>query len=437
MKLSVIGGGYVGLVTAACFSHVGHEVLVVEKIPEKVELLRHGKSPIYEPGLEELLREGIKEGRLNFTTDIKEGVEFSEVIFVCVGTPSNPDGSADLSQVEEVARLTAKYMNGYKLLVNKSTVPVGTQQKVKRTLKLYLKGKDVEFDVASNPEFLREGHAVKDFLEPDRIVIGVESERAKEILLEIYKPITEKGFPILVTNPPTAEIIKYASNTFLATKISFINMIADLCEKVGANVEEVASGMGYDRRIGKEFLKAGLGWGGSCLPKDTKAFIRILEDFGVDATILKGTLSVNESRVDRLIRKLKEALWILKGKMIAVWGLSFKPNTDDIREAPSLRVVERLLREGAKVRAYDPKAVENFKRIFVEGEDLKYFHDKYKAVEGAEALLILTEWDEFKRANLERVKGLMELPIIVDGRNVFDPEEVRKLGFEYYSMGRP
>ncbi|RUM31680.1 MAG: UDP-glucose 6-dehydrogenase, partial [Aquifex sp.] len=398
MKLSVIGGGYVGLVTAACFSHVGHEVLVVEKIPEKVELLRHGKSPIYEPGLEELLREGIKEGRLNFTTDIKEGVEFSEVIFVCVGTPSNPDGSADLSQVEEVARLTAKYMNGYKLLVNKSTVPVGTQQKVKRTLKLYLKGKDVEFDVASNPEFLREGHAVKDFLEPDRIVIGVESERAKEILLEIYKPITEKGFPILVTNPPTAEIIKYASNTFLATKISFINMIADLCEKVGANVEEVASGMGYDRRIGKEFLKAGLGWGGSCLPKDTKAFIRILEDFGVDATILKGTLSVNESRVDRLIRKLKEALWILKGKMIAVWGLSFKPNTDDIREAPSLRVIERLLREGAKVRAYDPKAVENFKRIFVEGEDLKYFHDKYKAVEGAEALLILTEWDEFKRA---------------------------------------
>jgi len=437
MKLSVIGGGYVGLVTAACFSHVCHEVLVVEKIPEKVELLRHGKSPIYEPGLEELLREGIKEGRLDFTTDIKEGVEFSEVIFVCVGTPSNPDGSADLSQVEEVARLTAKYMNGYKLLVNKSTVPVGTQQKVKRTLKLYLKGKDVEFDVASNPEFLREGHAVKDFLEPDRIVIGVESERAKEILLEIYKPITEKGFPILVTNPPTAEIIKYASNTFLATKISFINMIADLCEKVGANVEEVASGMGYDRRIGKEFLKAGLGWGGSCLPKDTKAFIRILEDFGVDATILKGALSVNESRVDRLIRKLKEALWILKGKTIAVWGLSFKPNTDDIREAPSLRVVERLLREGAKVRAYDPKAVENFKRIFVEGEDLKYFHDKYKAVEGAEALLILTEWDEFKRANLERVKGLMELPIIVDGRNVFDPEEVRKLGFEYYSMGRP
>jgi len=437
MKLSVIGGGYVGLVTAACFSHIGHEVLVVEKIPEKVELLRRGKSPIYEPGLEELLKEGIKEGRLDFTTDLKKGVEFSEVIFICVGTPSNPDGSADLSQVEEVARLTAKYMNGYKLLVNKSTVPVGTQKKVKRTVKLYLKERELEFDVASNPEFLREGHAVRDFLEPDRIVIGVESERAKEILTEIYKPITDKGFPILVTNPPTAEIIKYASNTFLATKISFINMVADLCEKVGANVEEVAQGMGYDKRIGKEFLRAGLGWGGSCLPKDTKAFIKILEEFGVDSTILKGTLSINESRVDKFLKKLKEALWILKGKTVAVWGLSFKPNTDDIREAPSLKVIERLLKEGAKVRAYDPKATENFKRIFVEGEDLKYFNDKYKAVEGAEALLILTEWDEFKKANLEKVKRLMELPIIVDGRNIFDPEEVRSLGFEYYSMGRP
>ncbi|AAC06391.1 UDP-glucose dehydrogenase family protein [Aquifex aeolicus] len=437
MKLSVIGGGYVGLVTAACFSHLGHEVLVVEKIPEKVELLRRGKSPIYEPGLEELLREGINEGRLSFTTDIKEGIEFSEVIFICVGTPSNPDGSADLSQVEEVARFTAKYMDSYKLLVNKSTVPVGTQRKVKRTVRLYLKNKELEFDVASNPEFLREGHAVKDFLEPDRIVVGVESERAKEVLLEIYKPITDKGFPILITNPPTAEIIKYASNTFLATKISFINMISDLCEKVGANVEEVAQGMGYDKRIGKEFLRAGLGWGGSCLPKDTKAFIRILEELGVDATILKGALGINESRVDRLLQKLKDALWILKGKTIAIWGLSFKPNTDDIREAPSLKVVERLLREGAKIRAYDPKATENFKRVFIEGEDLRYFDDKYKAVEGAEALLILTEWDEFKRANLERVKRLMELPIIIDGRNIYDPQEVRNLGFEYYSMGRP
>ncbi|NPA32711.1 MAG: UDP-glucose/GDP-mannose dehydrogenase family protein [Aquificae bacterium] len=436
MKLTVIGGGYVGLVTAACFSHVGHEVLVVEKIPEKVEMLRKGESPIYEPGLEELLREGLKSGRLDFTTDVKRGIEFSEVLFVCVGTPPKPDGRADLSQVEEVARLTAEYMNDYKLIVNKSTVPVGTQRRVKRTLKLYLGERDIPFDVASNPEFLREGHAVKDFLEPDRIVIGVENQRAEKILREIYKPITDKGFPLLVTNPPTAEIIKYASNTFLATKISFINMIADLCERVGGDVEEVARGMGYDKRIGKDFLRAGLGWGGSCLPKDTKAFIRICEDMGVDATILKGAEAINESRVPKLLKKLEEALWVLKGKTVAIWGLSFKPNTDDIREAPSLRVVQKLLSEGARVRAYDPKAVENFKRIFKEGEDLKYFTDKYEAVKGAEALLILTEWEEFARADLKKVKNLMKLPIIIDGRNVYEPQRLKKLGFEYYSMGR-
>ena len=437
MKLTVIGGGYVGLVSAACFSHMGHEVLVVEKIQEKVELLRKGESPIYEPGLEDLLREGLREGKLDFTTDIKRGIEFSEVIFICVGTPPNPDGSADLFQVEEVARLTAEYMQDYKLLVNKSTVPVGTQKRVKRTVKLYLKDKNIDFDVASNPEFLREGYAVKDFLEPDRIVVGVDSEKAKEILTEVYKPITDKGYPLLITSPATAEIIKYASNTFLATKISFINMIADLCEKVGANVEEVAIGMGYDKRIGKEFLRAGLGWGGSCLPKDTKAFIKICEEYGVDSTILKGAHSINESRISKFFDKLKEALWIIKGKTIAIWGLSFKPNTDDIREAPSLKIVERLLKEGANIRAYDPKATENFKRIFTEGEDLKYFNDKYKAVKGAEALLILTEWEEFKEANLERVKNLMKLPIIIDGRNIYSPEKVRALGFEYYSMGRP
>ncbi len=437
MNITVIGGGYVGLVSAACFSHIGHNVLVVEKVQEKVELLRKGISPIYEPGLEELLKEGLKEKRLDFTTDIREGIKFSDVIFICVGTPPNPDGSADLSQIEEVARLTAKYMDGYKLIVNKSTVPVGTHRNVERTVKLYLKDKNIDFDVASNPEFLREGNAVKDFLEPDRIVIGVNSERAKEILTEIYKPITEKGYPILITNPQTAEIIKYASNTFLATKISFINMVADLCEKVGANVEEVAQGMGFDKRIGKEFLRAGLGWGGSCLPKDTKAFIRILEEYEVSSEILKGVYHVNESRIENFINKLKKALWVIKGKTIAIWGLSFKPNTDDIREAPSLKIIDRLLRESAKIRAYDPKAVENVKKIFVEGEDLKYFDNKYEAVKGAEALLIITEWDEFKKADLERVKRLMEIPVIIDGRNIYDPEYVRSLGFIYYSMGRP
>ncbi|WP_461832406.1 UDP-glucose dehydrogenase family protein [Aquifex sp.] len=437
MKLTVIGGGYVGLVSAACFSHVGHEVLVVEKVPEKVELLRKGISPIYEPGLEELIREGLKEGKLDFTTDIRSGIEFSDVLFICVGTPPNADGSADLSQVEEVARLTAEYMEGYKLLVNKSTVPVGTQKRVKETIKLYLNGRDVNFDVASNPEFLREGFAVKDFLEPDRIVIGVDSEKAKEILTEIYKPITDKGFPLLITTPETAELIKYASNVFLATKISFINMVADLCEKVGANVEDVATGMGYDKRIGKDFLKAGLGWGGSCLPKDTKAFLKMCEEYGVDGGIVESSIRINEKRVEKLIEKLKKILWILKGKKIAVWGLSFKPNTDDIREAPSIKVITKLLKEGAKVRAYDPKAMENFKKLFVEGEDLKYCENKYEALKGAEALLILTEWDEFKRANLERVKNLMKLPVIIDGRNVYEPQKVRELGFIYESMGRP
>jgi len=437
MKLTVVGGGYVGLVTAASFSHLGHQVLVVEKVQEKVELLRRGISPIYEPGLEELLKEGIEAGRLDFTTDLREGIKFSDTLFVCVGTPSRPDGSADLSQVEEVARLTAKYMDRYKLLVNKSTVPVGTHAKVERTIRLYLKDKKLDFDVASNPEFLREGHAVKDFLEPDRIVVGVKSERARKTLEEVYKPITDKGFPILFTDPATAEIIKYASNTFLATKVSFINMVADLCEKVGADVEKVAQGMGYDKRIGKEFLKAGLGWGGSCLPKDTKAFVKTLTDYGVNADILKGALEVNESRVDNLLAKLRKALWVLKGKKVALWGLSFKPDTDDIREAPSLRIIRELLKEEARVRAYDPKAVENVKRIFVEGEDLRYFSDKYEAVKGAEALVIATEWEEFKKANLKKVKKLMELPIIVDGRNIYDPEEVRSLGFEYYPMGRP
>ena len=436
MRVTVIGGGYVGLVTGACFSHLGNEVLIVEKVPEKVEKLRSGESPIYEPGLDDLLREGIKGKSLNFTTDIKEGVNFSDVIFICVGTPSRPDGSADLSQVEEVARLTAKNMSSYKLLVEKSTVPVNTHQLVKKTVQRYLKD-DVPFDVASNPEFLREGSAVYDFLNPDRIVVGVESEKARKIMEDLYKPLTDEGFPLLITDPATAELIKHASNSFLAMKISFINMVADLCEKTGADVELVARGMGYDRRIGKEFLRAGIGYGGSCFPKDVKAFIKIAEDSGVDFSLLKEVERINSRRIERFIEKVKNAVWTLKDKKVAVWGLAFKPNTDDIREAPSLKIVPELLKEGAKVRAYDPKAVENFKRVFVEGEDLTYVGDKYEAVKGAEVLLILTEWEEFAEADMEKVRELMELPIIVDGRNVFDPERMRELGFEYYSIGRP
>jgi len=436
MKITVVGGGYVGLVTGVCFAHLGHEVLVVEKADEKIKLLREGRCPIYEPGLEELLREGLERGNLLFTGNLEEGVSFAEVIFICVGTPSLPDGSADLSQVEEVTRLTALNMNSYRLLVEKSTVPVNTHRLVKKTLQRYLR-KDVPFDVASNPEFLREGSAVADFLNPDRIVIGVESERARRILEDLYRPLTERGFPLLVTDPATAELIKHASNSFLAMKISFINMIADLCEKTGADVTLVAEGMGYDRRIGREFLRAGIGYGGSCFPKDVKAFIKIAQDYGVDFGLLREVEKINRRRIDVFMDKILSALWTLKDKRIAVWGLSFKPNTDDIREAPSLKIVPLLLEKGAYVCAYDPKGMENFRSLFPEGERLRYAASMYEAVESAEALLLLTEWEEFARADMEKVRDLMTLPVLIDGRNLFEPDQLRDLGFEYYSIGRP
>jgi len=436
MKITVVGAGYVGLVTGVCFSHLGNEVLIVEKVPEKVKLLQKGISPIYEPGLDELLRRGLEENRLHFTTSLKEGVSFSEVIFICVGTPSLPDGSADLSQVEEVARLTAISMDSYRLFVEKSTVPVNTHQLIKKTVQRYLK-KEIPFDVASNPEFLREGSAVNDFLNPDRIVVGVESDRAREIMEDLYKPLTDRGFPLLVTDPATAELIKHASNSFLAMKISFINMIADLCEKAGADITLVAEGMGYDRRIGKEFLRAGIGYGGSCFPKDVKAFIKIAQDHGVDFALLKEVEKINARRIEILMEKIMKALWTLKDKKIAVWGLSFKPNTDDVREAPSLKVIPRLLEKGATVVAYDPKAVDSFRSLFPEGDRLRYATDMYSAVRSAEALVLLTEWEEFARADLRKVRELMALPILIDGRNVYDPSELRRLGFEYYSVGRP
>ncbi len=436
MRLTVVGAGYVGLTTAVCFAHLGNEVMVVEKLPEKVQALKEGKVPFYEPGLEEMLKENLSLGRLFFTTDLKEGLDFSDVIFICVGTPQRPDGSADLSQVEEVARETAKLMESYKLLVEKSTVPVNTHKLIKRTVERYLKrrGKILEFDVASNPEFLREGSAVRDFLEPDRIVIGVESERARRIMEELYKDFK---CPIIFTDPTTSELIKHASNSFLAMKISYINMVADLCEKVGADVRLVAEGMGYDKRIGREFLRAGIGWGGSCFPKDIKAFIKMAKDHGVDFSLLEEVDKINQRRVVQFVEKVKSVLWSLKDKTLAVWGLSFKPNTDDIREAPSLRLVPMLLKEGARLKLYDPKAMENFKKLYPPGKDLDYAPDMYSAVEGASALLIFTEWEEFQRADLNRVKELMELPIIIDGRNVYEPEVVRGLGFEYYGVGVP
>ncbi len=436
MKITVIGAGYVGLVTAACFAELGNEVMCVEKLEHKLEKLRKGETPIYEPGLEGLLKNNIAEGRLKFTNNIEEGVDFSDVIFICVGTPQSETGKADLSQVEEASRQIAQVMDRYKLVIEKSTVPVNTHQWVKKTIKRYAR-KDLEFDVASNPEFLREGSAIYDFMNPDRIVVGVESKRAEEIFKELYKPFTDKGFPLMITTPATAELIKHASNSFLAMKISYINMIADLCEKVGADVKEVADGMGYDKRIGRAFLNAGIGYGGSCFPKDVKAFIKIAEDHGVDFGLLKETEKINQERREKFVEKIESVLWVNKDKNLAIWGLAFKPNTDDIRESPAIDIVRELDEAGANLRLYDPKAEENFRQLFPEKENLKYVQDKYDAVKDADALIIITDWDEFKEADLNKVKQLMRLPIIIDGRNIYEPEDVREKGFEYYPIGRP
>lgn len=436
MKITVIGAGYVGLVTAACFAELGNQVMCVEKISSKLEKLCRGISPIYEPGLDEMLQKNIQENRIFFTDKIEEGVKFSDVIFICVGTPQSESGKADLSQVEEAARQIAINMDSYKLIIEKSTVPVNTHKWVKKTVKRYAK-KDIEFDVASNPEFLREGSAIYDFMNPDRIVVGVESDKAKEIFKELYRPFTDKGYPLLITTPQAAELIKHASNSFLAMKISYINMVADLCEKVGADINEVADGMGFDKRIGRAFLNAGLGYGGSCFPKDVKAFVKIAEDHGVDFSLLKEVEKINQRRRQKLIELIEEILWINKDKNVAIWGLAFKPNTDDIREAPSIDIVKALSQAGANLRLYDPKAMENYKQIFPENENIKYVEDKYDAVKDADILLIITEWREFKDADLGKVKSLMRLPIIVDGRNIYQPQEVRNLGFEYYSIGRP
>lgn len=436
MRITVIGAGYVGLVTAACFAELGNEVMCVEKVSSKLEKLCRGISPIYEPGLDQMLQQNIEKNRIFFTDKIEDGIRFSDVIFICVGTPQSETGKADLSQVEEAARQIAVNMDSYKLIIEKSTVPVNTHKWVKKTVKRYTK-KDIDFDVASNPEFLREGSAIYDFMNPDRIVVGVESDKAKEIFKELYKPFTDKGYPLLITTPQAAELIKHASNSFLAMKISYINMVADLCEKVGADISEVADGMGFDKRIGRSFLNAGLGYGGSCFPKDVKAFVKIAEDNGVDFSLLKEVEKINQKRRYKVIELIEDILWINKDKNIAIWGLAFKPDTDDIREAPSIDIVKALSQAGANLRLYDPKAIENYKQIFPESENIRYVEDKYDAVKDADILVIVTEWKEFKEADLKKVKSLMRLPIIVDGRNIYQPQDVRSLGFEYYSIGRP
>jgi len=431
MNIAIIGPGHVGLVTGACFADLGNKVICFDIDKAKIESLIKGIVPFYEPGLEEIVARNIKNNRLSFTTDIKETVLKSLVIFITVGTPPKISGEANLAYVEKAARDIANIIPDYRLIVEKSTVPVNTGNQVKRTISENL-NKNIEFDVASNPEFLSEGNAIKDFLEPDRVVIGVESQKAEEILRDLYKPLETT---IIVTDINSAELIKHASNSFLATKISFINAVAQICEKTGANVGEVAKGMGLDSRIGDKFLKAGIGYGGSCFPKDVDAFMHITDGKGCDSGILKAVKKVNEEQRVNFVKKIKDALWVIEGKNIAVWGLSFKPGTDDIRHAPSIDIINSLLKDKANIRVYDPQ-IKKIDDEFIDG-DIKLSNDMYEVAKEADCILILTEWNEFKEVDLEKVKTLLRQPLIIDGRNLYDLGKMEKLGFRYVSVGRP
>jgi len=432
-KICMVGTGYVGLVSGACLADFGNRVICVDIAEARLASIRDGVMPIYEPGLKELVARNHSAGRLVFTTDLKAAVEDSLVVFSAVGTPERADGSCDLSAVFKVAKDVASNMGGYKVFVQKSTVPVGTSELVGEVIRENL-AKPVEFDRVSNPEFLREGSAIEDFMRPNRVVIGVESGRAREIMGEIYRPLYLLETPIVFTTIRTAELIKYASNAFLATKISFINEIAELCEKVGADVDEVAKAMGLDRRIGPKFLHAGVGYGGSCLPKDVAAIIHTAEDADVPLRIIKAAAEVNRTLMDRLLGKIRAELSSLAGKTVAVIGVSFKPNTDDVRESPGVRLIDRLLAEGARVHAYDPVALDNVRRIF--GDRISYGKDSYAVVSGADALVIMTEWNEFRVLDLGAIKKLLRNPVVFDCRNIYQPETMEKMGFRYHSFGR-
>ncbi len=429
MRIAVIGTGYVGLTSGACLAKIGHRVICVDNDEEKIAVLNQGRIPIYEPELKEIIDESLRANRLYFTTDISKAVKESEVCFIAVGTPPLEDGQPDLTYVESVAREIATSMDSYRLVVEKSTVPVQTGKWIRKTIERY-NHKQVPFDVASNPEFLREGSAVQDFLKPDRIVIGVENERARDLLVEIYKPINA---PVLVTDISSAELIKHCSNAFLAMKISFINAVAIICEATNADVREVANGMGMDKRIGRAFLDAGVGYGGFCFPKDLRAFIRIAEELGYDFRLLREVERINEEAKQRFVRKIRKVLWNLRDKNIGVLGLAFKPNTDDMRLAPSIDIINALLAEGAKVRAYDPQAMEKARKIL---PDIIYCETAADVAQEADLLAILTEWKEFKQLDLRCIKEKMRLPIICDGRNVFERSEIERLGFTYIGVGR-
>jgi UDPglucose 6-dehydrogenase len=432
MKIAVVGTGYVGLVAGACLAENGNEVICVDRDAAKVRMLQRGKIPIYEPGLEEMVRRNRSEKRLTFTTALPQGVRNSQIIFVAVGTPTGEDGSADLQHVLGVAREVARAMNGYKVIVNKSTVPVGTASKVREIVR---RETTHPFSVVSNPEFLKQGAAIDDFMKPDRVVIGAEDPRATELMRELYAPFTRTGAPIMMMDCASAELCKYAANAMLATRISFMNEVANVCEVVGANVDQVRHAVAADRRIGSSFLFPGVGYGGSCFPKDVKAMLRFAAEKEYDFQILKSVEAVNESQKVRLLCKLRRHFGGLKGKRIAVWGLAFKPRTDDMREAPAVPLINGLLKEGASVQTYDPEAMKVARSIF--GSKVTYADNGYAALTGADALLIVTEWNEFREPDYARMKKLMRTPVIFDGRNIYNPDTLRSQGFTYISMGRP
>jgi UDPglucose 6-dehydrogenase len=433
MRICVIGTGYVGLVAGTCFAECGNDVIGVDIDERKLSVLREGRSPIYEPGLEELLRRNQKEGRLSFTADLGAAVSKSAICFIAVGTPERSDGSAELSAVLGVATQIGQAMDGYRVLVNKSTVPVGTADQVRHVVAAVT---EHDFDVVSNPEFLKEGAAIDDFMKPDRVVIGCDSPRAIDLMRELYAPFVRTENPIFVMDNRSAEMTKYAANALLATRISFMNEVANLCERVGADVNLVRRGVGADRRIGQHFLFPGIGYGGSCFPKDVQAMIHTAEEYGFDSTMLRAVDAVNDRQKHVLVHKVKACFGEdLRGRTFAVWGLSFKPRTDDMREAPSLTIVEGLLKAGAAVRVHDPEALREARRYF--GERVSYHEINYEALEGADALLILTEWNEFRRPDFARMRNLLKAPRIFDGRNLYEPAQMRQRGFLYHSIERP
>jgi UDPglucose 6-dehydrogenase len=449
LKISVVGSGYVGLVTGGCLAEIGHEVICTDSDLAKIEILESGRLPIFEPGLEDVISRNRQENRLRFEREPAKAVGAADVMFICVGTPPLPNGDADLGAIDSVARMVGTEARTPKLVIEKSTVPAQTGQQLKRQLSVYGRNGKAEFRVASNPEFLREGTAVYDFLHPDRIVIGVDDERSEKQLHEIYRPLLEQRFtcPIhspscpkadppawMVTTINSAELIKHASNSFLALKISYANMLADLAEKLGADIEQVVRAVGKDPRIGESFLRAGIGFGGFCLPKDLQAFMRLAQRCGVDSALLREAENINNRRIEHFVEKLRRALWVIRGKQVAVLGLAFKPNTDDIRFSPAIALVERLIAEGARIRAYDPEAMEKTQEAY---PNVPVSASAYEAARGADALVIATDWNQFRGLDWERIRDAMARPLLLDGRNLLSPKEMTTLGFEYHSMGRP